>query len=379
MAIEYVEIRNHNTDIIGIIDAAKSVIWHSVFFGVGDFEIYTEATPEALKMLKKYNYVTRPDDIEIGIIEKIEIVNDENDGLMISAAGRFAKSILDRRLIYKLAGKTNTPTVLRGNVEENIRELVYNNAIACSFDSKRNISILELGEFAGTTARIVDNNGYATQKQTSYANLLDYTDGVLQEYGLASMAVLNAERRKLQYIVYAGVDRSIDNTNGNTPVVFSREFDNLTASAYMCDTTAEKNTALIGGEGEGAERFYSLLEGNETDLQRREMFIDASSINKTYKEGSGENEEEITYTDEEYRALLDAKGKQDLTPLVVTENYNGTIDIENGNYIYNRDFYLGDIVTVQDNQLEAVLNVRITEITEVQDENGYTVDANYTT
>lgn len=379
MAIEYVEIRNQSTELIGFIDAAKSVIWHSVYFGVGDFEIYTEATPEALKMLQKFNYVTRPDDIEIGIIEKIEVVNDENSGLMISAAGRFAKSILDRRLIYKLSGKSNTPTILRGKVEENIRTVVYNNAISCSFDSKRNISILELGELAGIAARIVDKDGYATQKQTSYANLLEYTDGVLQEYGLASMVALNAERRKLQYIVYTGIDRSIDNTEGNTPVVFSQEFDNLTASAYACDTTAEKNVALIGGEGEGAERFYSLLEGGETDLQRREIFINASSISKTYKEGSGEDEEEITYTDEEYTALLDAQGKQDLIPLAVFENYNGTIDIENGNYVYNRDFYLGDIVTVQDNQLEAVLNVRITEITEVQDENGYTVDATYST
>ena len=43
MAIEYVEIRNTNAEVIGIIDAAQSIIWHSVYFGVGDFEIYTKA------------------------------------------------------------------------------------------------------------------------------------------------------------------------------------------------------------------------------------------------------------------------------------------------------------------------------------------------
>lgn len=374
MSIDYVEIRNSATDLIGIIDAAKSVIWHSSYFGVGDFEIYTEATPEAVEILRKYNYVTRPDDIEIGIIEKVYIANNEQDGLMITAAGRFAKSILDRRLIYKLAGTVNTATILRGNVENNIRTLVADNAIACSFDSKRNFSILELGAAAGIPLIIVDENGNAAEKQVSYQNLLEYTESVLKEYGLASIITLDAERRKFIYTVYEGADRSIDNASGNMPILFSQEFDNLIASEYSCDTTPEKNTALIGGEGEGVDRFYTLLAGNETDLNRREIFIDASSINKAYKD---ENEVEQEYTNAEYTALLKAKGKQDITPLKISESFAGTIDIVNGNYVYNRDFFLGDIVTVQDNEIGVYINARITDIIEVQDENGYTVDANY--
>lgn len=374
MAIDYVEIRNTNTELIGIIDAAQSVIWRSVYFGVGDFEIYTEVTPEALNLLKKGNYVTRPNDIETGVIEKVNILNDEQSGLMIAAAGRFYKSVLDRRLIYKLSGTSNAATVLRGNVEENIRSLVSNNAIACAFDSKRNIARLKLGALAGFSAIIVDNNGNAAQKQVSYENLLTYTDGVLEEYGLASVCLLDVETGKFQYTVYGGVDRSIDNASGNIPVVFSQEFDNLTASEYAIDTTPEKNVALIGGEGEGIDRFYSLIAGSETDLQRREVFVNASSINKTYKD---ENDEEQTYTDAEYKAMLNTQGRQDLETYKTLETFAGTIDIINGNYAYNRDFSLGDIVTVQDNAIGVYVNVRIREITEIQDENGYTIEAVY--
>lgn len=372
--IEYVEIRNTDTELIGIIDAFQSIIWHSRFFGVGDFEIYTEATPQALEILKENNYVTRPNDIEIGIIESVNIVNDETAGAMITAAGRFAKSILDRRIIYNLSGTVNRATTLRGKVENAVRALVQNNAISCSFDSKRNIAILELGAAAGISANIVDENGNAAEKQVSYDNLLSYTDTLLAEYGLASTVILDAARQKLQYIVYAGIDRSVDNVNEASPVVFSQEFDNLISSDYMCNTTPEKNTALIGGEGEGTARFYALLAGNERDLQRREIFINASSINKTYKD---ENEEEKTYTDAEYTAVLKAKGKQDIAPLKTQISFAGVLDIQNGNYVYNRDFYLGDIITVQDNTLYIYTNARITEITEVQDENGYTVDAIY--
>ena len=372
--IEYVEIRNTSTELIGIIDTAQSIIWHSVYFGVGDFEIYTKATPQALAILRVNNYVTRPNEIEIGIIESVRIVNDRAEGKMITATGRFAKSILDRRIIYNLSGTVNKATILRGNVESNIRNVVSKNAISCSFDKKRNISILELGAAAGISAVIVDETGAAAQKQVTYDNLLEYTDKVLQEYGLSSTVILDVEGKKLQYIIYAGVNRSVDNTTNALPVIFSQEFDNLISSDYELNTSTERNVALIGGEGEGTARFYALLAGSEKDLSRRELFVDASSIGKTYKD---ESDVEHTYTNAEYTAVLKQEGKKNLEPLKIEESFFGALDIVNGNYVYNRDFYLGDIITVQDNEINKYINARIIEITEVQDENGYTVEAIY--
>ena len=104
------------------------------------------------------------------------------------------------------------------------------------------------------------------------------------------------------------------------------------------------------------------------------MFVDASSISKKYKD---DNNTEKTYTDAVYKTMLDTKGKQDIAALVATESFNGIIDATNGSYIYGRDFTLGDIVTVQDNNLGIYANVRIREATEVQDENGYNVQLNY--
>lgn len=370
--IEYIEIRGSDTETIGIIDIANSIIWHSVYFGVGDFEIYVQATPDMINLLRVGRYVTRPDNEEVGIIESINVANNEQDGTMILASGRFAKSILERRLIYNLSGSINNATTLYGNVENEIREVIYNNAINCPFDSNRNISILQLGDVANIPLRIVSANGNASRKQVSYDNLLSYTDKVLQEYGLSSLCKLSGG--KLLYNVYQGANRGVDNTDGNIPIVFSQEYDNLTASEYTYSAITEKNVALIGGEGEGTKRFYSLVSNGEADLNRREMFVDASKISKTYIDN---NDVEQTYSDDEYKEMLDTKGKQDIAPLVATESFNGTIDATNGNYVYGRDFTLGDIVTVQDNNLGFYANVRIREATEVQDENGYTVELNY--
>lgn len=63
MAIEYVEIRGKtDREIIGIIDAAQSVIWTTRYYGVGEFEIYASATAKHIELLQEGNYVTRPND-----------------------------------------------------------------------------------------------------------------------------------------------------------------------------------------------------------------------------------------------------------------------------------------------------------------------------
>lgn len=363
--IEYVEARNADFEVIGILDTAQSVIWHSLYYGVGDFQIYITLT-DAIHILADAKYITRTDNDEVGVIESILIADDIESGKMITIKGRFAKSILDRRIIFNLSGTSNKATILRGNVETEVRRLVNENAIA-----SRSLGVLELGEVAGISKIIVDENGAAAQKQVSFENLLDYTEAVLKEYGIASTVKLNGN--KLRYTIYEGADRSADNTDGNQPIVFSKEFDNLLSSEYTQDSTFEKNVVLVGGEGEGIDRFCVLI-GAQSGLQRKEVFVDASSIAKKYKD---ENEVEKTYTDAEYTAMLKAHGHQATSAMTVSEDFNGAIDITNGNWKYGEDVFLGDIVTVQDNDIGVYKNVRLAEVTEYQDEDGYSVEAVY--
>jgi len=455
--INFVEIRNAERVTIGIIDTANSVIWHSKFYGVGDFEIYAQATEKNLELLQVGNYVTRQDNEEVGIIESITVDFTIQSGYMITATGRFAKSLLDRRIIYKLSGNTNTPTILRGNVEIAVRQTVLDNAISCSFDSRRNIPILGLAALKNLTPVIVDSSGNAAQKQVSYQNLLEYTDSVLQEYGLSARVIYNDSNKMLLYAVNQGTDRSTDNTDGNEPIVFSIEYDNLNSSNYLYDETSLKNAALIGGAGQDLERFYSLLTGGKSGLQLREMFVDASSQSRTIKasalqtaypsgtftglnfvvggviyatlvlkldteyslstlqdtfptgsvSGTAFKVGGVTYatavygkentyilTAVGYKAYLDAKGtdadyeytaarytmilnqqgSEKLQDKIVNETFKGDINVSFGVWRYGEDYFLGDIVTVQDNYINKYINTRITEVTEVQDENGYSVD-----
>lgn len=375
MAIEYLEIRSADTrEIIGIVDTAKSIIWKEEYYDTGNFEVYAPCIPAYVAALAEGNYVTRYDTKNVGIIESANITYSPQDGRMIVAAGRFSKSILDRRIIYKRSGYSVSPTIISGKVEAAARSLVSQNAINCTFDAGRNIPELALGTLAGIAHTIIDETGAAARKQVTHDNLLTYTDSLLKEYGMGAYCGLD-DALKLAYTVYEGADRSVDNSAGNEPVIFSQDFDNLLTSDYFIDMSALKNTALIGGEGEGTARFHSILKNSAVKgLARREVFVDASSHSKKYKD---DNDVEQTLTDAEYDAQLKTLGRQDVAKRSIVETFNGSIDLTNGSFKYGRDFNLGDIVTVQDVEIGLYINPRILSITEVQDENGYQIDAEY--
>lgn len=376
--IDYVEIRSASgRELIGIIDTAVSVIWHGVYFGVGDFEVYAPCTPENVAILRDGNFVTRHNERNVGIIESVEITYDPQNGRMIVAAGRFAKSMLDRRIIYKLKSTHSvSPTTLRGNVEAAARSLVNDHAINCPFDAARNMAELKLGAYANTAARIVDGDGYASRKQVTFKGLLEYSDELLREYGMGAYCALDESDGKLAYTVFNAVDRSMGNAAGNAPVIFSQDFDNLLSSAYTLNTANLKNAVLIGGEGEGEARFcYVVARTSATGSARREMWVDASSETRTYTEG----ETETTLTDAEYAQQLESTARQEEAKHTIIETFDGKIDLTNSTFKYGAgaDFYLGDIVTVQDVELGLYINPRLLEVTEVQDANGYQISAKY--
>ncbi len=361
---EYIEVRNAQLELIGIIDDAASMIWHSVYYGVGDFNIVVAKSKEALQLLRRGNFITRYDSDDIGIIKDVYTDKTAAGEKILNVSGLFAKELLHRRLIYQLSGSTNKPTIFNGNVQTAARSLVSNNAIDCPFDSRRNFSILELGAAdSSITEIIVDKNGKPASKQVSYQNLQEYTDELLQEYEIGAKVIFTGSG-KLQYICYKGRDLSAD-------IIFGVDFDNLTDVSKSESDAEWRTTALIGGAGEGLERFYSLIGGEAQGLERREVFIDDSSISRTYND---ETETEQQYTAEVYKGMLDVDGAQKLADMKESRAFSCAFDFNNTPYNFREHYDTGDIVMLADNELDIFTPVRILEITEVRDSAGYSID-----
>ena len=388
--IDYVEIRDTSRELIGIIDTANSIIWSSKYYSVGSFEVYASATAENLAMLKEGYYVTRPNNFEVGIIEHLEITENVEDGRMIIASGRFAKSLFDRRITYKrtyVEGeglnyiRRFEPYILKGNVEKAVRGLV-DTCLGSSATSERIINEIYLtDDDLSNLADIIqvdDGTGklVAADKQTTYANLLEYTDTLLQEYEMGSYLYLDENTKKFRYKIFRGKDHSIEQ-DVNLQIIFSREFDNLTSSNYQFDATNLKTCAYIGGEGEGVERKCSYITDYQTGINRRETFINVSEISSTYKELVNGEEVEKTYTNEEYRKMLESEGRQKLSEYKITETFDGELDLTNIDITYGDDFELGDIITIEDKDLGRYIDARILVVTEVQDSDGYKIEIEY--
>lgn len=376
--IEFLEIRDSTRKLVGVIDTAKSIIWEAEYYGAGRFEIYAPLTDNSKALLQMGNYVTRRDEENAGIIEAVQYTDSVQDGVMIIASGRMLKSIFDRRLVYRLNGNTINPVRISGNLASAIQGVVRAHAGAGA-SAARNMGVT-IGSNGGITKTITaaTEQGDESSRQSSYKGLLEFTDAILQEYECGALMRIDPDSLQMIYDLYEGQDRSVGNTAGNTPITFSQDFENLLKAEYTVDTTALKNWALIGGEGEGLARFFATYaQSNLTGLQRREVFVDASSIPRKYQTDGSETEQE--YTPAQYTTMLVGQAQTDLKELITTETFTGEINLTYSPYKYgkNADFWLGDLVTIQDNVLGLYTTVRILKATEVQDDSGYLLTLEY--
>lgn len=333
-------IYNTNFDLVGIIDTATAVIWNRKYYTAGDFEIHAPANDLEISLLQKQYIITKNDSVEFGVIEKLSIEQSEQ-GEFIKVVGRFGSSILGRRIIFET-------TVLNTTFEDAMRTLVYNNAIASSI-SDRNIQNLELGALNGFSESV--------SFQVSYRNLLVTLQGLSETSGIGYRVRFEPETKKLVFETYKALNRSIEQSI-NPHAIFSNDYDNLIASIYQTSDLSYSNVALVGGEGEGIDRKMVVV-GSASSFDRYEIFVNATEIRM---------EDEIT--EPEYYAMLAQKGVESLAPRV--EYFEGNV-LTSGTLNYKQDYDLGDIVTIENSKWGKRINVQITGIIEVYDENGMQV------
>lgn len=121
--MELIILSNDNLERLGIVDSPISVIWNKKYFTCGDFSAEVEASPYYIGLIKKNYFVIRQDvNNEIGIIETITYTKDENNINKIVFSGRFAQSLLARRVIWD-------NVLISGNLIEQLKSLIVVNGL----------------------------------------------------------------------------------------------------------------------------------------------------------------------------------------------------------------------------------------------------------
>lgn len=343
---------NQSFNVVGTIDEYVSLIWRPAYYDVGDFELYINATPELVALLKKDYLLVRACDVSVEdmvptytnvmIIKNLDLTTSAEDGDYYTVTGRELKYILHQRIVWN---QTN----LSGNCETAIRRLVVENAINPA-DNKRIIPNLILGALTGLTETI--------RKQVTYASLDEAVSSICESFGYGYEVVIIGD--KMVFIVYAGADRSYNQTV-RPYVVFSDDFDNIVSSEYQLISEHYANCTLVAGEGEGVDRVRTTVGDEKSGLDRYEYYTDAKDLSRNM-----DTEDEIPLPD--YIDMLKERGREKLAELKYTEGFGGEV-VPDLTFKYNEDFYIGDVVTII-NKYGISRDVRVVSAIESDDETG---------
>ena len=365
-----------------IIDTYSSIIWTRRYNMPGDCELVVQASKENLSKIRESKYISRDDDDMTCEIKKIEIQTDEENGDKIIITGTDIKDILNKRIVMN---QTN----FSGLAEDYIRKLI-NDAFINPKEPDRKINNFVLDNKQGFTETI--------SEQVTYDYIGDKVQEICQQFGWGYKVTI--QNGNFIFSLYKGEDKS-------QYITFSQNYDNISTTDYQEDNSNIKNVALIAGEGEGVDRKTTTI-GSGEGVNRNELYVDARDVSSTidydellsnypngiekiinnviYYQVNGSNiailtkdEEgeisEITLCDDIYMENLKSVGNEKMTEYVSVTSFTGNI-IVGVNYKYKEDYCLGDIVKLV-NEYGISINVRISEIIESKDENGYAIEPTF--
>lgn len=365
-----------------IIDTYSSAIWAKRYNDIGDCELVISASIENFRKIKECKYIARNDDDMVCKIKKVELQTDEENGDQLILTGKDITDILNQRIVIK---QTN----FNGSVEDYIRTLI-NDSIIKPTNTDRKIKNFTLANKKGFTETI--------REQVTYDNVGDKIQKLCKQYGWGYKVTIN--NGSFIFALYKGSDIS-------EYITFSHNYDNISTTDYSKDDSNIKNVALVAGEGEGVAR-KTITIGNGIGIDRHELYVDARDIsseidydellinypngkekvinNVIYYQVNGSNVAILTKNDTGeitnvqlcnniYMENLKNTGYEKMSEYASITSFAGEI-IVGMSYKYKEDYNLGDIVNIV-NEYGISINVRISEVIENQDDNGYTMEPTF--
>ena len=304
---------------VAAINSLRTLIWDRRAKEPGMYELHCGASDFAA--IKAGKYVYRQDRDELGIILERDLDKDKRGARTCYAKGYFAEYLLFDRVIEKTYRMQGTP-------EEIGRALVARYFIRAEGYEGRSFEHIVLGTPSNIPQDSLQMQATGKPVGTAIASAEDAQD-------IMHRLRYDPARRMLAYTVSKGENRN---------AVFSDEYANIRSAKYHEDGTDAPNVVYVAGAGEGEKRKVYRIDMRESqDEYAREMYVDARDLQQSWEEFDEETGEYKTkyYTDEDYDALLEARGMEKLAAHKVLERFDISADAD-GNLVYLEDYDVGD-------------------------------------
>lgn len=329
---------------LGIINTYSMIQYTRRFNTVGEFNLTCALSQENTELLKRDRVLWIEDTVG-GFVNYVFKDRDNNN---LQVKGFLMVGMLKLRSIY--------PSVDMYDLPENI---LYSLVSTFCMTGKRKFYKLALGD------KQIKNTAKVRYQQTG-ENVADEAEvlATTYDFGFDVDLVIEDDEtqgtiRKYVFHTMVGKDRTLGN-GVNKTVLLGTDFNNILSSTYTMDASAERNYAIVAGEGEGGQRKYEQLYTTATepeDFGRREVFLDARDLQS--------KNDDVELTDAQYRELLRSRGRERLeSDYQLRESYESELRSDlKAEYIYGRDFDLGDKVTVIDKELSLRLDAVVSGVT----------------
>lgn len=348
------------------IEVYTSVIWTERYYEPGEFELYLPASKEDMQFFRecaeKHYYIIPSEfkdrnSISCMIINHVKLDLPFDSAKSIIITGRSLSYILHSRI-------AQGETVLNGNLEDCIRDLVFNNTISPS-DPSRHIPNLILGEKSNTITDLI--NAEATG-----AFIDEAITNICKVYKAGWDVRLNYDKKQFVFTMFKGIDRSYSQTapsleDRNPYVVFSPDFDNLIKTTYDMDTSNYRNIIYVESDYQEYNDTTKTLDKKMYDisatlpsrsrypkgLDRFEMFMTSNVSSSAPKDKNNEPDKNFM------RRIMQTQGKSKLKDYDSSTDMTGEV-APNLNFKLDEDYFIGDLVTVV-NEYNQTFDARVTE------------------
>ncbi|APH24142.1 siphovirus ReqiPepy6 Gp37-like family protein [Clostridium botulinum] len=326
-----IKILDKDINLLGIIDAYESFNLTRRFYNYGEFELRINANrPHVDKLIKNNLILLGKAYNKVGIVLHREFnyqQGGENTDLLLIKGITLQGLAKRKRIVPPVDMDFDS---CEGSQETIMKYFINKNCIN-PIDPKRKVYNLILAEDK--------RRGINDRWRSSYENLADKLKTIGEYSKLGWNISLDHRQKKFIFDVMQGKNLTV-NQNANPPVIFRSDFNNIFTRHYIESIINSSNVAYAGTR-EDKDKIVLQI-GEATGFERIETFVDCNS----------DDIEEINQT-----------GKAKLQELKELKTFELDVDPFK-TFIYEKDYDLGDIVTIQDRKLKITMDSQITEVQE---------------
>lgn len=347
---------------IDVVDQYESFIWTDRWYELGDFELVVDASWKNQQRLRNDALLAINDSDHIMIIQSVLMKGDDNASrMMLTVKGksleyiledRVAKASLDPLTIFPRWYLSGAPGYLARSI---VKEICVNGMLNASDIIPMLIVPLVQGQAIWPLDTIPESN-VPIKMELEPGTLLAAVQQICKANSLGFGILRNPDKPELYFEVWTGSDRTAGNSAGLSPVVFSSNLETLENTTELTSKETYKNVAYVLSDKGGAIVHGNGDGSNRMGLSRRVLLVVIDNL----RENNSENY--MSTAD-----LLQKRGREALASHRQIHALDG--EISKSSYKYRKDYFLGDLVEMQNaNDVKKIM--RVTEQIFVSDAEG---------